>query len=200
MPLAQVRFPKFSAPRCAAAGVLAFLAAVLLSVVLLAMALLTGCSTPKTAAVPAAKPSPAVVEAAGRTNPAKSGPGGHSGSAVEPDPFVAAVRAGTMSGYPQATIGQAFESAFSDVHWSSQQPKWEARVVTFTGLLPANMRPDCGAAKTGSGASPCAQDAKVTFEWSFASDGHLFHLSHVNPEAWPETHRSTRDMMLYIFG
>jgi hypothetical protein len=158
------------------------------------MALAAGCSSPKAAAVPVAKPGPAIVEAAGRSNAADSATG------VAPDPFVAAVRAGMMSGYPQATIGQAFESAFSDVHWSSQQPKGEVRVVTFTGLLPANMRPNCGAAKTGSDASPCAQDAKVTFEWSFASDGRLFHLSHVDPEAWPETHRSTREMMLYIFG
>ena len=67
-------------------------------------------------------------------------------------------------------------------------------MVTFTGLLPANMRPNCGVA------SSCAQDAKVTFEWTFASDGRLFHLSHVDPEPWPETHRSTREMMLYIFG
>jgi hypothetical protein len=189
MPLARVRFPKFSVSRCAAVAGLVWLALVLAA----------GCSSPK-AAVPAAKPGPGVVEAAGRTNPAKPDPGGHSDSTVPSDPFVDAVRAGTMSGYPQATIGQAFESAFSDAHWSSQQPKGEARVVTFTGLLPANMRPSCGAAKSGSDASPCAQDAKVTFEWSFASDGHLFHLSHVNPEAWPEDRRSTREMMLYIFG
>jgi hypothetical protein len=186
MPLARVHFPKFSGPRWAAAAVLTVSA-----LVLSAMALAAGCSSPKAAAVPAAKSGPPVVEAARRSN---------SDSALQPDPFVAAVRAGMMSGYPQATIGQAFESAFSDVHWSSQQPKGEVRVVTFTGLLPANMRPNCGAAKTGSDASPCAQDAKVTFEWSFASDGRLFHLSHVNPEAWPETHRSTREMMLYIFG
>jgi hypothetical protein len=157
------------------------------------LALLAGCSSPK-AAVPTAKPGPAVVEAAGRPNPAHPDPGGQS------DPFVAAVRAGTMSGYPQATIGQAFEAAFSDAHWSSQQPKGGARMVTFTGFLPANMRRDCGAAKAGPTTPPCAQDAKVTFEWTFASDGHLFHLSHVDPEPWPETHRSTREMMLYIFG
>jgi hypothetical protein len=105
-----------------------------------------------------------------------------------------------MSGYPQATIGRAFEAAFSNPHWDSQQPKGGARVVTFTGDLPAKMRPDCGAATPGSAASPCAQNTKVTFEWTFASDGHLFHLSSVNPEAWPETHRTTREMMLYIFG
>ena len=164
------------------------------ALVLSAMALAAGCSSPKAAAVPAAKPSPAIVEAAVHSNPADSATG------VAPDPFVAAVRAGTMSGYPEATIGQAFESAFSDVHWSSQQPKGEERVVTFTGLLPANMRPNCGVAKTGSATAPCAPDAKVTFEWSFAPDGLLFHLSHVDPEAWPEDRRSTREMMLYIFG
>ena len=156
--------------------------------------LLAGCSTPKAAAVPAAKPGPAVVEAAGRPSPVQSDAGVHS------DPYVAIVRAGTMSGYSQATIGQAFETAFSDVHWSSQQPKSGVRVVTFTGLLPPNMRRDCGAAKAGATASPCAQDGKVTFEWTFASDGHLFHLSHADPEPWPETHRSTREMMLFIYG
>ena len=158
------------------------------------MVLFAGCSSPKTAAVPSAKPGPAVVEAAARPNPAHSDPGGQS------DPFIATVRAGTMSGYPQATIGQAFEAAFSDAHWRSQQPKGGVRVVTFTGLLRANMRPDCGAAIAGKPASPCAQRATVTFEWTFASDGHLFHLSHVDPEPWPETHRSTREMLLYIFG
>lgn len=159
-----------------------------------AMFLLAGCSSPKASAVPAATPGSAAVETTVRSKPADSDPGGQS------DPFVTAVRAGTMSGYPQATIGKAFEAAFSDAHWKSQQPNGEARVVTFTGVLPANMRPDCGAAKAGAPASPCVQDAKVIFEWTFASDGQVFHLSHVDPEAWPETHRSTREMMLYIFG
>jgi hypothetical protein len=156
--------------------------------------LLAGCSSPKTAALPAAKSGVAVVQTAERPKPAPSDAG------VESDPYVAIVRAGTMSGYSQATIGQAFETAFSGAHWSSQQPKGGLRVVTFTGFLPANMRPDCGAAKGGASASPCAQDAKVTFEWTFPSDGHLFHLSHVDPEPWPETHRSTREMMLFIYG
>jgi hypothetical protein len=184
MPLAQVRFPKFFGQVNAAVAAL----------VLATLVLLAGCSSPKTAAVPAAKPGPAVVEAAGRPNRAPADP------EVQSDPFVAAVRAGTMSGYPQATIGQAFEAAFSNAHWNSQQPKGGARIVTFTGFLPAKMRPDCGAAKAGPAISPCAQDAKVTFEWTFASDGHLFHLSNVDPEPWPETHRTTRDMLLYIFG
>ena len=178
MPLAQVHFPKFYGQGFAAAGVLVLLA---------------GCSSPK-AAGPAVPRGSAVAEAAGRPKPADANSG------VQSDPFVASVRAGTMSGYPQATIGQAFEAAFSNTHWSSQQPREGARIVTFTGFLPANMRPDCGAARAGSPASPCAQDAKVTFEWTFASDGRLFHLSHVDPEPWPETHRSTREMMLYIFG
>src|SRR6185295_6034562 len=150
--------------------------------------LLAGCSSPKAAAVPAAKAGPVVVEAAGRPNPAPS------------DPYVAIVRAGTMSGYSQATIGQAFETAFSGPHWSSQQPKGGLRVVTFTGFLPANMRPDCGAAKGGAPASPCAQDAKVTFEWTFPSDGPLFHFSHVDPQPWPEARRSTREILLFIYG
>ncbi len=176
MPLAQVRFPKFS------------------GLVLPAIVLFAGCSSPKAAAVSAAKPGPAVVETAVHPIPA------NADSRVQSDPFVAAVRAGIMSGYPQATIGQAFESAFSNAHWSSQQPKSGARVVTFTGLLPANMRPACGAAKAGAPASPCIQNAQVTFEWTFAADGHLFHLSHIDPEPWPETHRSTREMLLFIYG
>ena len=178
MPISRVRRPKYSSI-FPAGGILLLLA---------------GCSSPKTAAVPSAKPGPAVVEATGRPNPAQSD------TRVESDPYVAIVRAGTMSGYSQATIGQAFESAFSEVHWSSQQPKSGLRVVTFTGFLPAKMRPDCGAAKGGAPASPCAQNAKVTFEWTFASDGHLFHLSHADPEPWPESHRSTREMMLFIYG
>jgi hypothetical protein len=105
-----------------------------------------------------------------------------------------------MSGYPQATIGPAFEAAFSNTHWSSQQPEGRGRIVTFTGFLPANMHPDCGAAKAGSSVPPCVQDAKVTFEWTFAPDGRVFHLSLVDPDAWPPAHRSTREMMLYIFG
>jgi len=158
------------------------------------MVLLAGCSSPKAAAVPAAKPVPAVVAAAVLPNPA------HSDSGVKPDPFIATVRAGTMSGYSQSTIGQAFEAAFSDAHWSSQQPTSGVRVVTFTGILPTKMRRDCSAAKAGAPTSPCSQDAKVTFEWTFASDGHLFHLSHADPEPWPETYRSTREMLLFIFG
>jgi len=189
MPLTQIPFPKFPGQGCAAAGVL-----VLSALILSAMVLFAGCSSPKTAAVPAAKPGPAVVEAAALPNPAHSDPAGQS------DPFIATVRAGTMSGYPQATIGQAFEAAFRDAHWRSQQRRGGVRVVTFTGLLPANMRPDCGAAIAGKPASPCAQNATVTFEWTFASDGRVFHLSHADPEPWPETHRSTREMLLYIFG
>lgn len=176
MPLAQVPFLKFS------------------GLVLPALVLFAGCSSPKTAAVPAAKPVPVVVETVERPNPVHSDPG------VQPDPFIAIVRGGTMSGYPQATIGQAFEAAFSGAHWSSQQPTSGVRTVTFTGLLPANMRPTCGAAKAGSLLSPCVQDSKVTFEWTFGPDGHLFHLSHADPEPWPETHRSTREMLLFIYG
>ena len=156
--------------------------------------LLAGCSSPKTAVVPAAKPGVAVPQTAERPNPARPNAG------VPSDPYVAIVRAGTMSGYSQATIGKAFEAAFSGAHWSSQQPESGVRVVTFTGLLPANMRRDCVAAKAGAPAAPCIQDAKVTFEWTFPADGQLFHLSHVDPEPWPETHRSTREMLLFIYG
>ena len=179
MPLAQAHFQKFFGLVFAAVAAL-FLAA--------------GCSSPKAAAVPAAKPGPVVVKAAAPPNPVHTDAGG------QPDPFIAIVRGGTMSGYPQATIGQAFEAAFSGVHWSSQQPQGGARVVTFTGILPANMRPACGAVKAGAPASRCVQDAKVTFEWTFGPDGHLFHLSQADPEPWPETHRSTREMLLFIYG
>jgi hypothetical protein len=103
-----------------------------------------------------------------------------------------------MSGYPQATIGQAFEAAFRDAQWLSQKPEDGGQIVTFTGFLPAKMRTECGPA--ASDARPCAQEAKVTFEWTFASDGRLFHLSRVDPEPWPEAQRSTREMLLYIFG
>jgi len=152
--------------------------------------LATGCSTPKTAAVPAAKPGPTAAEAAWASRPHQSDSG---------DPYVAAIRAGTITGYPSASIGKAFEAAFSDAHWQSQQRKQGARVVTFTGLLPAKERTGCGTAKGGA-ASPCAPDAKVTFEWTFTSDGQVFHLSYVDPDPWPEERRSTREMLLYIYG
>jgi hypothetical protein len=220
MPLAQVRFPKFFGQWCAASQCRALPAVVCSATLLSAMALLAGCSSPKAAAVPAAQPSPAVVVAAVHPNSAPSDSGGHSDPGVQSDPFVAIVRAGTMTGYPQATIGQAFEAAFSGAHWSSQQPQGGLRVVTFTGILPPKMRPNCSAAKpvptkttsiqaaqtragptaVGSAASPCVQDAKVTFEWTFPSDGRLFHLSRIDPEPWPETHRSTREMLLFIYG
>ena len=28
----------------------------------------------------------------------------------------------------------------------------------------------------------------------------LFHLSYVDPEPWPAAYRSTRDMLLFIYG
>jgi hypothetical protein len=28
----------------------------------------------------------------------------------------------------------------------------------------------------------------------------LFHLSYVDPEPWPPAYRSTRDMLLFIYG
>jgi hypothetical protein len=156
------------------------------------LVLLASCSAPsKTAATSAVKPGLALAEAAAQLAP---DPGGQS------DPFISVIRASTMSGYPQATIGQAFEAAFQDVHWQSRQPKDGTRVVTFTGLLPANLRQDCPAAKKGLAASPCAADARVTFEWTFAPGSNLFHLSRIDPEPWPEEHRSTREMMLYIYG
>lgn len=114
--------------------------------------------------------------------------------------YVAAVRGSTMSGYPAATIGKAFEAAFHDFQWHSTVTSEGVRVVSFTGTLPANLREDCLAAKETRPARPCAQDAKVTFQWTFPSGGRLFHLSYVDPEPWPAAYRSTRDMLLFIYG
>lgn len=181
MPLARVRFRIFSSPNYAAVGVLS------------AIAVFAGCSSPK-AAEPSRPPGSAGVEAPEPSN------AGNPAAVGQADPFIDAVRVGTISGYPQAPIGHAFEAAFSDVHWSSRQPEQGVHVVTFTGLLPANMRPDCGSGKAGAIASPCVSDGKVTFEWTFGPDGRRFHLSHIDPEPWPESRRTTRDMLLFIYG
>lgn len=114
--------------------------------------------------------------------------------------YVATVRGSTMSGYPTATIGKAFEAAFHDFQWQSTVTSEGVRLVSFTGKLPANMREDCLAAKEARPARPCAQDAKVTFQWTFPSGGPLFHLSYIDPEPWPAAYRSTRDMLLFIYG
>ena len=116
-----------------------------------------------------------------------------SSSAVD---YVAAVRESTMSGYPAATIGKAFETAFRDVQWHSTVTKEGVRVVNFTGQLPANLRQDCVASKKDA----CPQTAKVTFQWTFPSNSMLFHLSYIDPEPWPAAYRSTRDMLLFIYG
>jgi hypothetical protein len=108
--------------------------------------------------------------------------------------YVAAVRDSTMSGYPAATIGKAFETRFHDSHWNSAVTSEGVRVVKFTGLLPANLRQDC------LGTKGCTQDSKVTFQWSFVPNSGLFHLSYVDPEPWPPAYRSTRDMLLFIYG
>ena len=186
MPLAPVHFRIFSS-MYASARVLSALG------VLSVMVLLAGCSSPK-AAGPAGPPGSARVEALEAPN------ADNSAAAGQADPFIATVRTGTMSGYPQATIGHAFEAAFKDAHWSSRQSEQGVHVVTFTGFLPANMRPDCGPAKAGAIASPCASAGKVIFEWTFGSDGGRFHLSHIDPEPWPESRRTTRDMLLFIYG
>jgi hypothetical protein len=108
--------------------------------------------------------------------------------------YVAAVRESTMSGYPAATIGKAFETKFHDSHWNSAVTSEGVHVVNFTGLLPANLRQDC------LGTKGCPQDSKVTFQWRFAPDSGLFHLSYVDPNPWPPAYRSTRDMLLFIYG
>lgn len=98
-----------------------------------------------------------------------------------------------MSGYPAATIGKAFEAAFRDSKWQSRTADG-VRIVNFTGTLPDQVRQNCFAAKE------CAPDAKVTFQWTFTSDGRFFHLSYIDPEPWPEARRSTREMLLFIYG
>ena len=93
MPIA-VHFPKFSGQGRARNCVLAS------SV----MVLLAGCSSPK-AAVPGVRPGS--VAAAVPSNPA------NSNSAATSDPFVAALLAGTLRGYPRAPLGQPFDDAVS---------------------------------------------------------------------------------------
>ncbi len=150
---------------------------------LLVLAFTTACTSSKPA-VP--DPSPLAVSALPPNSPAVD--------------YVAAVRGSTMSGYPATTIGKAFETAFHDFQWHSTVTSEGVRVVNFTGLLPANLRQDCLAAKKPAAAPGCPQDAKVTFQWSFAPDSGLFHLSYVDPEPWPAAYRSTRDMLLFIYG
>ena len=143
----------------------------------LMLAFATACTSSKPAV---AEPSPLAVSAL----PANS-------AAMD---YVAAVRESTMSGYPAATIGKAFENRFHDSHWNSAVTSEGVHVVNFTGQLPANLRQDC------LGTKACPQDSKVTFQWSFAPDSGLFHLSYVDPQPWPPAYRSTRDMLLFIYG
>lgn len=105
--------------------------------------------------------------------------------------YVETVRGSTMSGYSTATIGKAFDTAFHDPQWQSSQNSEGIQVVKFTGTFPAGGNRDCVS---------CAQGAKVTFQWTFPRDGQLFHLSYVDPEPWPAALRSTRDMLLFIYG
>jgi hypothetical protein len=150
---------------------------------LLILAFATACTSSKPA-VP--EPSPLAVSAL----PANSGP-------VD---YVAAVRESTMSGYPAATIGKAFDKTFHDSQWHSAVTSEGLRVVNFTGQLPANLRQDCLSAQKPAAAPPCPQTAKVTFQWTFPPNSMLFHLSYVDPEPWPPAYRSTRDMLLFIYG
>jgi len=150
---------------------------------LLLLAFTTACTSSKPT-VP--EPSPLAVSAP----PSSS-------SAVD---YVAAVRESTMSGYPAATIGKAFETAFRDFQWHSTVTKEGVRVVNFTGQLPAKLRQDCLTSTKPAGAPPCPQAAKVTFQWTFPPNSMLFHLSYVDPDPWPAAYRSTRDMLLFIYG
>ena len=145
---------------------------------LVVLAFATGCSSSK-----APEPSPLAI-------------------ALPPPPvdYVGAVRRSTMSGYPAATIGAAFESAFRDAQWQSKVTSEGVRVVNFTGRLPAKLREDCVAPKKPTAPPVCSQDSKVTFQWTFAPNSGLFHLSYVDPDPWPPAYRSTRDMLLFIYG
>jgi hypothetical protein len=165
---------------------------------------LAGCSTPKPAVVSASPTPPpsAVVPPSAATaatqNPVAANDVVKSDS-DKADRYVAAVRESTMSGYPAATIGKAFEAAFRDFKWQSRTADG-VQIVNFTGTLPDRVRQDCVGAKEAPRSSPCAQDAKVTFQWTFTSDGRFFHLSYIDPEPWPEARRSTREMLLFIYG
>jgi len=150
--------------------------------------LAAGCSSPKAAAV---------------TAPLASALGVPQASAAEGKPamdYVAVVRGGIITGYPDSTIGKAFEAAFSSFEWRSTETANGAQVVNFTGLLPANMRSGCPTEEKGAPVRPCRQDGKVTFEWTFTSGSRLFHLSYTDPEPWPAAYQSTREMLLFIYG
>jgi hypothetical protein len=185
--MANDRFPRFSDIKVTAS--------------LAALFLLAGCSTPKPAVVSASptQPPPFVVPA----DPGAAQKPGAAQSAdksdSDADRYVAAVRQSTMSGYPAATIGKAFEAAFRDSKWQSRTADG-VRIVNFTGTLPERVRQDCAGAKESAGLSPCSQNAQVTFQWTFTSDGRYFHLSYIDPEPWPEARRSTREMLLFIYG
>jgi hypothetical protein len=169
------RFPRFPESNVAAGLAILFL--------------LAGCSTPKPAAVSnSPTPPPAAVVPAG-----VAAPDVDQSDPAKADRYVAAVRESTMSGYPAATIGKAFEAAFRDFKWESRTADG-AHIVHFTGTLPDRIRRDCFTAKD------CAPDAKVTFQWTFTPDGRFFHLSYIDPEPWPEARRSTREMLLFIYG
>jgi hypothetical protein len=173
--MANNRFPRFPESKVAAG--------------LAILLLLSGCSTPK----------PAVVSASPSASPAAVVPASVVAQDVDKldsdkaDRYVAAVRESTMSGYPAATIGKAFEAAFRDFKWESRTADG-AHIVHFTGTLPNRIRQDCFTSKE------CAPDPKVTFQWTFTPDGRFFHLSYIDPEPWPEARRSTREMLLFIYG
>ena len=187
MSMANDRIPRFSDVKVTAS--------------LAALFLLASCSTPKPALVsanptqPLAVLVPADAEAAPKPGAAESADKSDS----DADRYVAAVRQSTMSGYPAATIGKAFEAAFRDSKWQSRTADG-VRTVNFTGTLPDRVRQDCAGAKESLGLSPCSPNAKVTFQWTFTSDGRYFHLSYIDPEPWPEARRSTREMLLFIYG
>jgi hypothetical protein len=149
---------------------------------------LTGCSKAKSVAVTAPLASASMVQ-----------PSSGATDAATID-YVELVRSGTLTGFPNATIGKAFETAFRNFEWHGAAAADGTAVVKFTGLLPADKRPECPAAKKGSGAPSCNQDGKVTFEWTFPAGSRLFHLSYTDREAWPEALQSTHEMLAFIYG
>src|ERR1700676_3470696 len=119
--MANDRFPRFPESKVAAGVAILFL--------------LAGCSTPKPAIVSASPtPSPAAVVPASVVAQDVDKP-----ASDRVDRYVAVVRESTMSGYPAATIGKAFEPASSDFKWYTRTADG-AHIVHFTGTLPDKVR------------------------------------------------------------
>jgi len=160
----------------------------MLAIGLATLVTLTGCSKTKSAAVSAPMASASIIQPSS---------GATDAPAID---YVELVRRGTITGFPNATIGNAFEAAFRNFEWHGATAADGTAVVKFTGVLPADKRPECPAAKKGSPAASCNNDGKVTFEWTFPAGSRLFHLSYTDREAWPEALQSTHEMLAFIYG